>query len=633
MCSLLPLASAGELAATTRGLIHMAELQASVASNVEVWASSPEMLQAAIVSLQKFARAAPAAVVHAMRAELREKVTAMFLDHLHQRLARSWPQGWERMRRTHARSAAEALGWEGSRGDPRVVSALLRALAKGDKSADDSVCASAVLSLGRAARQGDATTMGKLLKDALLHRRACTGLRLAAEKSIACLLPPGDTMFASRLKAALLNGAKADRRVPLARLLAQAAGVGNSNMLASLKRGLRHSTCDVRISAAAGLGELAQKGDRQTINALVSALDSTELWGCGQLGAERDSEADAIASALARLSPTGDRIALEALRRKLLCNAGCDIPSFDAGIKAIHVLAQGTGDGSAISALLAFLGCRPYWQLAGLVERPQGRIYGPTTCRLAVDAICEIAVPNCDGQVVRAVGERVTHSIRGTSSAASALVGALLHVIEGAADQRTAAAAAAVLRHVAPPGGEATTAALLRILARGKDAARAGAAVCLGWTSRSGDGEVVAALVRALLGDGGVVREGAAQSLGEVALPGDAVAATALVKTLRSGRVLGTRVLKFAAAALGRIAVRGDEAAVAVLLQVLSQTSFGIDRCAAEALGHVAFEHDARVIEALVDVLQTADSVEARLGAAVALRNLGVRECKRARRE
>ncbi len=140
-------------------------------------------------------------------------------------------------------------------------------------------------------------------------------------------------------------------------------------------------------------------------------------------------------------------------------------------------------------------------------------------------------------------------------------------------------------------------------------------------------------MVRALLGDGGVVREGAAQSLGEVALPGDAVAATALVKTLRNGRVLGTRVLKFAAAALGRIAVRGDEAAVAVLLQVLSQTSFGIDRCAAEALGHVAFEHDARVIEALVDVLQTADSVEARLGAAVALRNLGVRECKRARRE
>ncbi len=250
--------------------------------------------------------------------------------------------------------------------------------------------------------------MGKLLKDALLHRRACTGLRLAAEKSIACLLPPGDTMFASRLKAALLNGANVGRRVPLARLLAQAAGVGNSNMLASLKRGLRHSTCDVRISAAAGLGELAQKGDRQTINALVSALDSTELWGCGKLGAERDSEADAIASALARLSPTGDRIALEALRRKLLCNAGCDIPSFDAGIKAIHVLAQGTGDGSAISALLAFLGCRPYWQLAGLVERPQGRIYGPTTCRLAVDAICEIAVPNCDGQVVRAVGERVT---------------------------------------------------------------------------------------------------------------------------------------------------------------------------------------------------------------------------------
>ncbi len=258
MCSLLPLASAGELAATTRGLIHMAELQASVASNVEVWASSPEMLQAAIVSLQKFARAAPAAVVHAMRAELREKVTAMFLDHLHQRLARSWPQGWERMRRTHARSAAEALGWEGSRGDPRVVSALLRALAKGDKSADDSVCASAVLSLGRAARQGDATTMGKLLKDALLHRRACTGLRLAAEKSIACLLPPGDTMFASRLKAALLNGAKADRRVPLARLLAQAAGVGNSNVLASLKRGF-----DIRPATSASLPPPAWANSRK----------------------------------------------------------------------------------------------------------------------------------------------------------------------------------------------------------------------------------------------------------------------------------------------------------------------------------------------------------------------------------
>ncbi len=76
ICSLLPLASASDLAVTTRGLIHMAELQASVASNVALWSSSQAVSQAARVSLQKFALAAPAAVFRAMRADLRENVAA-----------------------------------------------------------------------------------------------------------------------------------------------------------------------------------------------------------------------------------------------------------------------------------------------------------------------------------------------------------------------------------------------------------------------------------------------------------------------------------------------------------------------------------------------------------------------------
>ncbi len=76
ICSLLPLASAAELAATTRGLVHMADMQAIVASNVALWSSSQAASRAAWVSLQMFARAAPAAVVHALRAELRENVAA-----------------------------------------------------------------------------------------------------------------------------------------------------------------------------------------------------------------------------------------------------------------------------------------------------------------------------------------------------------------------------------------------------------------------------------------------------------------------------------------------------------------------------------------------------------------------------
>ena len=74
ICSLLPLASASDLAVTTRGLIHMAELQASVASNVALWSSSQAVSQAARVSLQKFAQAATAAVFRAM--DLREDVAA-----------------------------------------------------------------------------------------------------------------------------------------------------------------------------------------------------------------------------------------------------------------------------------------------------------------------------------------------------------------------------------------------------------------------------------------------------------------------------------------------------------------------------------------------------------------------------
>ena len=76
ICSLLPLASAAELAATTRSLVHMADMQAIVASNVALWSSSQAASRAAWVSLQMFARAAPAAVVHALRAELRENVAA-----------------------------------------------------------------------------------------------------------------------------------------------------------------------------------------------------------------------------------------------------------------------------------------------------------------------------------------------------------------------------------------------------------------------------------------------------------------------------------------------------------------------------------------------------------------------------